>query len=407
MTFVGYRYRLYPDTDQEKILIGWIGQARFIFNKCLELQQNHYDETKHYRSVYDIKKLLPDFKEQYPWLQAPAHVFQNKVYDLDNAIIRSFTIEGCGKPKFKKKYYDKSGIRIDQVNNKHIKLQKNQIKIPKLGWIQWVYHRKINGRMIAITIKRDIDQWYITVLTDNGQIIETPTAFNDNECVGIDLGLEDFAILDDNQIIRTPKFYRKKLKKLKSVQRKQTHKRLAREKLLKTKTLSQNQIKYNKVVAKVHRKIRNQRADFHHQHSNSITKKYRVVFFEDLAIKAMIQDRKYAKSIADQGWGQFVNFVSYKSHWRLGLTHKIDRWIPSTKECSVCHNKRKITINERIYICARCGNIQPRDLNAAVNIKYHGIIELNRAGTVRIYACGDTQVLLKQESSLVGEAVGL
>jgi putative transposase len=405
--FIGYRYRLYPTLDQEKILIGWLGQGRFVYNLCLKTQQIYYDETNTYIPVNDLKALLPDIKQLYPWLDAPAHVFQNKVFNLDEAIDRSFNVPGCGKPKFKKKFYDKSGICIDQVQQKHIKLQKNQIKIPKLGWVQWVYHRRITGRVKSITIKRDVDWWYVSVLTENDNDIITPVSFNESECIGIDLGLEDFAVLSDGHVIRTAKFYRNKLKKLAFLQRKQSHKRLARQKLLKNKQISKNQIKINQVVAKQHRKVRNQRSDFNHQQSNSITKNYKVVFGEDLAIKNMIKNRKLAKSIADQGWGQYINFVSYKAHRRGGLMHKIDRWAPSTKECSVCHNKRHITLNERIYICSNCSHIQSRDLNAAINIKYYGITELNRAGTVRIYACGFIQVSMKQESSLDGEAVGL
>lgn len=41
-------------------------------------------------------------------------------------------------------------------------------------------------------------------------------------------------------------------------------------------------------------------------------------------------------------------------------------------------------------IFKNCGFTIDRDINAAVNIKHWGIDLLDRAGTVRINACGDT-----------------
>jgi len=387
---VTYKYRIYPTAKQEETLIGWLGQLRFVWNNLLAANNTQYAATKTFSFGFEMKRKLPQMKKDYDWIDAPSQALQNKVFDLDQAMKNCFKY-GRGYPKFKSKHHDNSGIEISQVVskekitgkilNKNIKWTSQAITIPKLGDVRWVYHRRITGRLLSITIKRDVDQWYVCCLATQTKK-KTRTAFDRTECVGIDLGLKDFFVSSDGEVAPTSKIYRNKQDKLK-----QRHRRLSRK-----QKGSANRNKARIAVARLHRSIRNTRLDWHHKLSSSIAKNYLVVLVEDLNITGMIKNRKLAKAIQDQGWAQFVTLLSYKLKWNNGVLHKIDRWAASTKTCSCCGSKKTLTLSERTYVCSNCDNVMDRDLNAATNILNWGIDDINTAGTAEIYACGDTAV---------------
>jgi putative transposase len=116
-----------------------------------------------------------------------------------------------------------------------------------------------------------------------------------------------------------------------------------------------------------------------------IAKQAPVVALEDLNIKGMIKNKKLSKAIADQGLGMFVEQLKYKTQ-----VVQISRWAPSTKTCIRCDHVQPMSLNIRVFKCGNCGLEIDRDYNAALNIKRWGIDELNRTGTVLIYARGDT-----------------
>ncbi|NEQ87246.1 MAG: transposase, partial [Moorea sp. SIO2I5] len=43
---------------------------------------------------------------------------------------------------------------------------------------------------------------------------------------------------------------------------------------------------------------------------------------------------------------------------------------PSSKTCHKCRHKQNMPLKERVYICGGCGNVEDRDLNAAINIEH-------------------------------------
>jgi putative transposase len=281
--------------------------------------------------------------------------------------------------KFKKKSDNSDTIRITQVG-RHIDPRKKEIKIPKLGWVKWIKYRPLQGKLKSITIKQEGDSWFCVCLCeDNTEIKQKDLDFND--LVGIDLGLNDFLVASDGLVLDTPKYYRKKQKKLKRCQR-----NLAK----KTKG-SKNREKAKRKLRKLHLQIRNQRQDFTHKASDLITKSYSFIGVEDLNIAGMKKNHKLAKSISDQGWAMFVSQLEYKSKRNGGLTIKIDRWAPSSKTCSNCGKKHILTLSQRQMTCDECGLDISRDLNAAINIRnWSWDLITNTAGTAGIYACGDT-----------------
>jgi putative transposase len=380
VSYKAFKFLLKPNTAQEQTLVKWMGASRWIWNHCLKLNQDTYKETKKFVFKHEMINQLPKLKNQHEWLkEIPSQALQQRCMDLDSAIQRVWK-QGNGFPKFKSRHVEHHNtLRIPQSNGHHINPRKKQIKIPKMGWVNWKRHRPLEGKLKSITIKRENDRWWCVCLCELPDSSVRENAIDD-EAVGIDLGLKEFAITSDGEAFDTPKIYRKKQKKLSRQQRV----------LSRRKKGSANREKARKKLNRTHYKIKNQRKDFTHKISSQITKDYVFVAVEDLNIKGMAKNRKLAKSIADQGWATFVNQLEYKSKLNGGCTVKIDRWAPSSKTCSSCGNKQNMPLQIREYQCDSCGFVIDRDINAAINIKRWGIDKINRCGTHQIYACGDT-----------------
>lgn len=207
-------------------------------------------------------------------------------------------------------------------------------------------------------------------------------AITEDQVVGVDLGISSFATTSSG--VKTPPLnsYRKQQKKLRRAQRV----------LARRKKGSANRTKARLKVAKIHQKTRNQRRDFTHKLSNEIANHYLFVAVEDLNVRGMVKNRHLAKSISDQGWAMFLDQLRYKTQWAGGRVIQIDRFAPSTKTCSSCGHTQDMPPGVRVYDCGGCGSVIDRDVNAAINIRRWGLEQLNRAGTVRIHACGDTSI---------------
>lgn len=309
---------------------------------------------------------------------------QQRLFDLDTAIRRNFKTakNRAGFPKFKSKKDQSDTFRIPQSNgdSKHIIPTKTQIKIPKIGWVKWNRYRKLEGRLVNITIKQEGDIWFCICLCELTGEINQKEISSVDQVIGLDMGLIDFTTTSNNVVIKTPKLYRKSQKKLKQKQRQIT----------KSIKGSKNREKKRKKLHNIHLQIKNKRIDFTHKLSNQITNDYRLIGVEDLNIAAM--KKRYGKSVSDQGWSMFVQQLEYKSFNKGGQTIKVDRFFPSSKICSKCGVKHEISLKERTYSCSSCGLVSPRDLNAAINIKNRVIDLLNKNtnGTLGIHACGDT-----------------
>lgn len=163
-------------------------------------------------------------------------------------------------------------------------------------------------------------------------------------------------------LIEPPEFLRKSENKLVRVQRDLSRKKKG----------SANRKKQRIRVARVHRKIRNQRKDFAHKTSRELVNNYDLIAFENLNIKGMVQNHHLAKSISDAGWYQLQTFTEYKAagagkHVRFVVSNG------TSQECHVCGNKETLTLADRVFRCSRCGNIEDRDINASINIKYRAV----------------------------------
>ena len=131
---------------------------------------------------------------------------------------------------------------------------------------------------------------------------------------------------------------------------------------------SNNRKKAKVLVAKLHKKVSNQRKDFQHKVSREIVGNYGYIAVEDLQIKNMVKNHSLAKSILDAGWGQFLSFLTYKAEEAGCYVEKVNPRYTS-KMCSVCgYVHHDMTLSIRKWNCPVCNTEHDRDINASVNI---------------------------------------
>src|SRR5262249_6133183 len=196
-----------------------------------------------------------------------------------------------------------------------------------------------------------------------------------------------FATLSNGTVIPSLQPLKKKLGRLKRLQRKLSRRRSG----------SKNRNKAKTEVAKMHYKIANCRSDFLHKVTTGLTEQYRHIVIEDLDIKRMVQENKMSRAIMDCGWHEFRRQLSYKAELRGNRIFIADKWYASSKRCSRCRNcKEELLLSERTYTCTECGLILDRDHNAAICLEQL----LSTVSSTGIDACGQDGSVVMLKTSL-------
>ena len=376
-----YKYRIYPNYIQKDQMSKIFGQVRFVYNLGLETKISNYKGNKNNMSCFDLIKQMVELKNtDAPWLKdSPSQALQMSLKNLDNAYNNFF--KGNGFPKFKKKY-GKQSFQLPQ--NVHLSKNNRQIFIPKLKMVDIDLHREFKGEIKTVTVSKSItNKYYVSILVEtnikkhNKKPILTPTS------VGIDLGIKDFVIMSDGKKFENKDFFKSSMKQLRVEQRSLSRKKKG----------SNHYLKQKMIVALLHEKIKNKRQDYLHKISKYLIDNYDTICMENLNVKGMStsckpkqdENGKYLhngqstksglnKAILDMGWSEFKTIIEYKCDWYGKNLSIIGRFEPSSKSCSLCgFIKRDLSLNDREWICPKCGVKHDRDVNAAINIRNFGL----------------------------------
>lgn len=378
---LNFKFEIFPIEEQKNILERWISICRMQYNSALLDKQRIYEkEKRNYKRTDMQKQQTLDKKVTSLLREVPSQPLQEVFFRLEKAFDKFFRKE-AKYPKLKK-YKDYNSITFTQfgVTRQTSKNQKTgevrrrlvrraaslgkggKLQISNLGLIDINFHRKLEGKVKQVIIKRRGNRWF-AIFSVERHVNQTVLS-DAHKTIGIDLGIKKFAVLSDGTEIENPAFLRKKEKQLKRAQRE----------LSKKKKGSTNWRKQCAKVNKIHAKIAYQRKDFLHKLSYNISNTYGVVCVEDLKIKNMVKNRQLSKSIYDAGWGMFRSFLSYKCEKNGGLLVKV---IPqyTSQNCSGCGNVVKKSLSVRTHVCLKCGIVLDRDHNAAINIESAGLAQ--------------------------------
>lgn len=351
-----YKFRLYPNQEQQIMFAKTFGCARFVYNKMLSEKIAYYGLTKKTLNITPAK-----YKDEFPFLkEVDSLALANAQLNLDKAYKNFFRDKSVGFPKYKSKHKSRQRYTTNNQNGS-VRIENNKIKLPKIGFVKIKIHRNIPENSIiksATVEKTPTDKYYVSVLVEYE---ETENIIDKSKAVGLDYSMTNFYVDSNGNKANYPKFYRNTQKKLARQQRK----------LSKMNFRSKNWYKQKLIVNKIHEKITNQRKDFLHKLSRQIANVYDIVCVEDLNMKNMSQSLNFGKSVMDNGWGMFTSYLSYKVKKLI----KIDKWFPSSKTCHVCGYKNdNLTLSDRDWTCPDCGTHHDRDINASINILNQGLL---------------------------------
>lgn len=379
------KIKIYPDDNQSQIINNTFNVCRFIWNQMLELSIKSFDNGQlripNYGDIVLQNSWLSKDNKEYRF---DRHSVNNVKRFLRESFSRCFDniqkgnikMRKDGRPKsfprFKSKKYCKNSYSNYHGEQIHIDFNNHQIKIPCLGWVKYnPRENKINGDWIIrhITIsKSNTGKYYCSMCFQYS--IDIDNIRNDNlNILGIDYSSSSLYVDSNGDKANYPKYYRNSQQRLRMLQQKFS--RQQKGSVNREKTLDKIRI--------LHEKISNQRRDFLHKLSTSITKKFSVICVEDINMKNMSQCLHLGKSTYDNGFGMFRKMLSYKQE-RIPY-HKlilVNEWFPSSKRCSKCGNiKSDLKLSDRIYKCNECGLTIDRDVNAAINLKQYAFNYIN------------------------------
>ena len=361
------KVRLKPNSQQQQALSQSFGNVRWLWNTFLNLMNQTYIDTGKGLSGYEVKKQIPQLKKEHEWLKLTySQCLQQVCLNLGVAF-NNFFERRAKYPRFKSKH-GKQSIQYPQ----NVKRIENCLRLPMIGDVKAVFHREIEGKIKTVTVSRNKSgQYYAAILFDDGK--NKPKVKAEGKAIGIDLGLTHFAITSDGSKFDNPRWIDKHERNLK----------IKQQQLSRKQKRSSNKNKSRRVLAKVHNKIANCRADFHHKLSRRIVNENQVICVENLNVKGMVKNHNLAKAISQVGWGQFCTMLKYKAEQEGKIYQEVDRFFPSSKTCNVCLNQvESLPLEIRFWNCDNCGtkNID-RDVNAAKNIRDEGLRIIKTSGT--------------------------
>jgi len=380
-----YKYRLYPTTTQRQTLERTLNMCRLLYNNALAERKQKYEREGNSPSYYEQKRNLVNAKLCDPSLtQAHSQVLQDVILRIDKAFKHFFRRikkgAKAGYPRFKgRNRYD--SFTYPQYGN-GVSLGNGRLTLSKIGSIRILQHREIpsNARIKTCTVRRDVDRWYACFTIE----FTHETSLKDvKNMIGVDMGLESLITLSNGEKTAPPRYLGLSERKLRREQR-----RLSRR-----EKGSANRAKQQIRVAKIHRKIREQRRDFTHKLSRQLVNRYDLIAFENLNVVNMIHNRHLAKSIADSGWNMLQTFTAYKAE-EAGKLVKFVTARDTSLICSRCSFPVSKTLSTRTHRCHNCGLVLDRDWNAALNI-----LKRVRWGTAELTPAENSQWALNETGS--------
>jgi putative transposase len=341
-----------------------------VYNKSLDWQNLNYYRGGGYISKYEMRDRFVELKNMLSrfgavWLKdCNADVIAQAAFDCDTAFQKFFK-KSAGYPKFKSKHKSKLSFFNDP---RKLRFNGKSVLLTKIGYVvttEEIPARKYTNPRVSF----DGKYWYLSL---GYEVEATPVGNNNNEAIGIDLGIKDFAVCSNGMIVQNIN----KSEKVRNIEKKL--KRRQRERSRRVKK-GKNRTKTNKQARLLYRKLHNIRENHINQAiADAVKAKPQAIAVENLNIKGLLLNGKLSRSISQQLWGKFLVKLEYKCESNNIRLIKADRTYASTQICSSCGNQlkgeEKLTLKDRLYKCKICGLELDRDFNASKKKKKLAVI---------------------------------
>ena len=354
-----YKYRAYPSKKQTEILNHQMFLAKELYNMLLEKSKAYYKETGKTLTEYRMNVWITQIKKERPeFAELHSQVLQNVSKRVSDAYRHFF--RRCKEKKHRKKVrvgfprYKKfvPSLTYPQLG---FRVEKKRVELSKIGSINFVNHRGIEGKIKTLTIKKTKSQeWYITVAVEKE---DKPFTSNCKGKVGMDLGINQYLALSDTMIIQNARI----------TKHQRNHARVLQQNISRKKKGSSNRKKAAIRFARYSEHIARIRQDMLHKISHQLVNSYSFIAYEELEIPNMVKNHRFARSIEECSWGSFINYLQYKAE-SAGCAAVGVKPQYTTMTCSNCGNVQEMPISRRTFVCGKCGMEKDRDINASINI---------------------------------------
>ena len=272
-----YRFRFYPTPEQEQLLRRTVGCCRKVYNLALEARSVAWTAERRSVTYVQTSAMLTQWKKtaEYSYMNEVSCVpLQQALRHLQTAFSNFFKQTG-DYPRFKAKShggsaeYTRSAFKWD-ANRNELTLAKMRGPLP----IRWSRTLPRKTEPSTVTVSLDAaGRWHVSILVEE-TIRPLPTRRN---AVGIDLGVDSYAVTSDGETIANPRHYKKLAQRLEREQ----------QALSRKAKVSNNRRKAALKVARTYARITDMRRDFLHKLSTRIIRENQTVVLEDLNVKNM------------------------------------------------------------------------------------------------------------------------
>ena len=371
--YLTYKYKLYCQCDRNGYIHQDIDAFAGVYNHFIALHKRYYRRFKKYPSKFTLIKYLAKLKKTIRfshWRLLPSQALQNVIERIDFGYQKFFAKQNKRPPKFRSRFRYQS-YTLKQAGYEFMGGNKIQIGFGIRGKTKRVfrYHKSRtfdveNVKTVTIVRDRVGDLWLCVVAkTESFKLNIAKTG----KTAGFDFGLKAYLTASDGTQIQSPQFFKRNARDVRKANRALSRKQKG----------SNNRHRARIHLARVHRRVVDQREAFHWWLAHHLCKQYDTLCFETLNIQAM--QRLWGKKISDLGFSDFIAKLKHIADKTGKTVVQIDRWLPSSKTCSVCGMvKENLALRDRTFRC-ECGFVSDRDLNAAINILRWGHPPLEEA----------------------------
>lgn len=406
---VGYKVRLFPTKDQVHLFYKYFGLHKFIYNLCIDFQEDHYIKNKNIKTTYkrlSYKTLTTIFTKlkkdnNYSWLND---------YSVDS--IRGAIRDCCNAYKFYDKnskhfkhprYKTQASKKQFSVRNDTLAISENKVRIPTIGFVKYCnsYGKEIIGTGFINSKSTKYIHYYnprisfdglyfylsFSIPKDQDHNINSYKYYGGNtewqekeysEPIGIDVGLKNDKWLVDSTGTRINRpnsdVLNKKISRLQRKYNRQKNTNLSKNSSFMEQhpNGSKNMQKTLAKINKCNKKITNRRRNTVYEYTKTLLeKKPKAIVIEDIHTQNIINNHSAIKPILsmiyDAALCETLHIIELKMiNNSIPVIHA-DPNYPSSQLCSCCGYRQNIG-RKKIYNCPNCGTKIDRDLNAAINL---------------------------------------
>lgn len=358
-----FKFRFYPTPAQAGQLARTVGCVRKVYNLALEARTSAWRKHGQRIGYAETSALLTAWKKtgEFAYLNDVSAVPLQQVLRHLNAAYTNYFAKRAGHPRFKSRKtardaaeYTRSAFRW---RDGQLTLAKHDEPLP----IVWSRTLPKGAQPTTVTVSRDrAGRWFVSIRVEDAPVM--PGA-KEGSAVGIDVGLDHLLTLSTGEKIGNPRHERRDRKALARAQQVMSRRQPG----------SANREKARMKVARIHVRIADRRRDHLHQVSSRLVRENQTLVIEDLNVTGMLKNHCLARAISDAAWSEFRRMLEYKAGWYGRTLVVVDRWLPSSKLCSVCGSLQPtMPLTVREWTCP-CGSVHDRDVNAARNIMAAGL----------------------------------